>query len=141
MEDKTLAVTKIIFGIFMVLFMPVSAFILEGYLLVLLNLFFIFELSHLCCTIGGIILITDGIRNLHGRKISSKIYLSVAVCCLFVLINSLFVDQLHAFHSFPFYLLIGRVIIPFTFIVFYFTSCKDIKFDLVTCIVVCCFFS
>lgn len=134
MEDKTLAVIKIIFGIFMVLFMPVSAFILEGYLLILLNLIFFFEMVHLCCTIGGIILIIDGVRNLHGRKISSKIYLSVAVCCLFVLINSLFVDQLHAFQSFPFYLLIGRVIIPFTFIVFYFASCKDIKFNLKTCI-------
>lgn len=134
MEDKTLAIKKIIFGTFMALFMPVSAVILEGYLLVLLNLFFFFELGHLCCTISGIILITDGIRNLYGRKISSKIFLSVAVYCLFVLINSLFVDQLHAFHSFPFYLLIGRVIIPLVFIVFYLTTCKDIKFNLKTCI-------
>ena len=134
MEDKTVAIIKIIFGIFMVLFMPVSALILEGYLLILLNLFFFFEMGHLCCIIGGITLIIDGVRNLHGRKVSSKIYLSVAVCCLFVLINNLFVDQLHAFHSFPFYILIGRVIIPFTFIVFYFTSYKDIKFNLETCI-------
>lgn len=134
MKDKKLAVIKILFGIFMVLFMPVSAVILEGYVMIILNLFFFFEMGHLCCIIGGIILIIDGVRNLHGRKVSSKIYLSIAVCCLFVLINSLVVDQLHAFQSFPFYLLIGKVIIPFTFIFFYFTSCKDIKFDLETCV-------
>ena len=140
MKNRWLLIFKIVFGLVM-LWLGLYEVISRG----IFTIFFIFGLCPISLFIGGIMLLLDATFSFQKDKVPGVFYRNIALCMLFVAVNSLFIynyySEMHELGSLgtdfkelivygnPIFFIIGRIIIPLIFVVFYIFGSEDGKLN------------
>ena len=109
----------------------------------LLAIFFTLQLSPIALFFGGLLLIIDGSFNVSKDWVPAFLYRNIALCLLFVLVNSVYtansyfgehhseLDEIIVYGTTRFFI-IGRIILPALFLLYYLLGCKEKKINIDT---------